>query len=776
VEEYSPRLFAGRQAVGHIPAGKHDGQRIKGVVYVWDLVVQGKPRDYDAEHVMWIGWSAGGEPLAVCLEKDALRLRELASGRSRPFECKDLRQPQQFPYVACASAGKALAVADEQNRVHIWDTATGRERCILPFKKAYVQALALSPDGRILASLTRDQATQAVQLWDAASGAALHTLATDQKYLATILFTPDGKTLATASGSDVRFWDVATGQEEGRTRDRFNFDPNLAFSSDGKTLVTAERHSRSIQLWDVSTGQRKPQPTGHRCRPHGTAFALDGRRVATGGGLDGTIHIWDLESGESLTRIQRPGRWVRDIAFSPDGRSLFSTWTDDQLWISGAVSGGKLHVLKLEDPERPDTYQDAISMYRSADGKTLVALSYYYARNNKGMRNATLITGWDISTRKQLFHRRRPGMDSWIALSADARVLAAPYPNFGREGLERALVSGTSLKQSLRLEDTATGEELMTFPTLEGQTWPLAFSPDGRLLASNNSNYKRKDKKDDPASATGSALHLWETATAAEVLTLPLESQYKVAFSPDGRLLALIAPGQEILLYDLAHGRELRRFKGFGAGVTYLAFSPDGRRLISGLDDSTLLIWDVGTRDTSTSKLGAKGVAKAWADLAGTDAPRAFRARWALASAPEETIPLLKEHLRPIRPADPERLRRLLTDLESEQFAVREKAQTELAELGDLAEPALRQTLAGKPTLEVRRRVQALLDRLRGPVKRPEMMRSLRAVAVLEDIGTPAVRQLLEEVAKGAAGSRVTREANESLQRLARRGASRHGQ
>jgi RNA polymerase sigma factor (sigma-70 family) len=749
--------------------GKKDGQRYKEAVFVWDLASKGKPRDYDAEHAMWIGWSTDGEPLAVCLEKDALRLRELASGRSRRFECKDLRRPELFEYVACAfaPAGKTLAVADEQTQVHIWDTATGRQHCVLPFKNAYVLALALSPDGRILASLTRDQMApnprSRVQLWDAVTGTALHTLATDQKYLQTVVFTPDGKTLATAGGSDVRFWDVAMGRERGRTQDKHNFDPHLAFSADGKLLVTAERHSNTFHVWDVTTGRRKAEPVGHSNRPHGTAFTPDGRRVATGGGLDGTIHIWDLESGESLTRIRRPGQWVRDIAFSLDGRSLFSTWTDDELWISGTVSGGKLHVLKLEDPDRGDTYQSAISMYQSDDGKTLVALSYYYARKNKGMGNATLITGWDTSTRKQLFRRRRPGMDSWVALSGDARVMAVPYPE-GREVREMGPGKGP-----MRLEDLRTGEVLLTFPALEGQTWPLAFSPDGRLLASNNSDWKRKGKKGDPAGATGSALHLWETATAAEVLALPLESQYRTAFSPDGRLLALIAPSQEILIWDLAHNSELRRFTGFGAEVTYLAFSPDGRRLLSGLSDSTLLVWDVGPCEARPGKPGTDSVAKAWADLAGSDAPRAFRARWTLAVAPEETLPLLKERLRPAKPADAERLRRLLADLASEQFTVREKAQANLEELGELAEPALRQTLADKPTLEVRRRVQAVLQRLRGPVTRPEMLRSLRAVAVLEAIATPAARKLLEELASGAPEARLTREAKASLSRLDRR-------
>jgi RNA polymerase sigma factor (sigma-70 family) len=747
----------GKRLLG--PGLAEDGEQFREVVRVWDVDGGGKPKDYDAERAVWMGWSADAEPMAVCLEAGALRLKELASGRSRRVECADLRQPELSAYVICACepAGKALAVADEKGIVHVWDSATGRERCTVTPKGEGVVSLALTPDGRTLASLTREGA----QLWDATTGKALHTVAADQKYLARVAFAPDGKALATVGWNDVRFWDAATGRERSRTQDRYTFAPTVAFSADGKTAVTAERHGNTVHLWDVATGKQAPAPAGHRSRPNGTAFTPDGRRVATGGGLDGTVRVWDLASGESLARVHRPGQWVRDVALSPDGKALFSSWTNDEVWVSDAATGERRHVIKLEDPDRPDTYQSAIRSYPSADGKTLVAFSYYYPKEGAGRQEQeTLVTGWDTATRKQLFRRRRPGTDSWLALAPDARVLAAPHLEPHAEH-EKGPGQGP-----MRLEDVATGELLLTFPALAGQTWPLAFSPDGRLLASNNSDWKRKGKEGDLAGVTGCALYLWETATAAEVLTLPLPSNAKAAFSPDGRLLAVSAPSQEIVVWDLARGRERRRFKGLDADVTDLAFAPDGRRLVSGLTDSTWLVWDLGPAEAAAAgKLGAEGLAKAWADLAGADAPRAFKARWALAGAPEEALPYLKERLRPARAADAQRLKRLLIDLDSDQFAVRQQAQEALEEIGDLAEPALRQALADKPPLDVRRRIDAALERLRGPATRPEARRSLRAVAVLEDVGTPAARQLLEELAAGAPEARLTREAKAALGR-----------
>jgi hypothetical protein len=156
--------------------------------------------------------------------------------------------------------------------------------------------------------------------------------------------------------------------------------------------------------------------------------------------------------------------------------------------------------------------------------------------------------------------------------------------------------------------------------------------------------------------------------------------------------------------------------------------------------------------------------------LAG-DARKAHRAIFTLAGSPKQSLPFLKEHLHPAAAVDPKRVDKLLADLNSEQFAVREKAQPELEKLADLTEPALRQTLANKPSLEVRKRVQALLDRLHGPVIQPKLLQALRAVAVLEDIGTPEARRLLQELAKGATESRLTREAKASLRRLDLRGS-----
>jgi hypothetical protein len=107
-----------------------------------------------------------------------------------------------------------------------------------------------------------------------------------------------------------------------------------------------------------------------------------------------------------------------------------------------------------------------------------------------------------------------------------------------------------------------------------------------------------------------------------------------------------------------------------------------------------------------------------------------------------------------------------MTDLDSDQFAVRAKATTELEQWSELAEAALRKALADQPSLEVRRRVQLLLERLDGPITSPERLRAMRAVEVLEHIDTPEARRLLEQLARGAPAALLTKEAKASLGRL----------
>jgi len=156
-----------------------------------------------------------------------------------------------------------------------------------------------------------------------------------------------------------------------------------------------------------------------------------------------------------------------------------------------------------------------------------------------------------------------------------------------------------------------------------------------------------------------------------------------------------------------------------------------------------------------------------WEDLA-AEAPAAFRAmRRLLTAPPAETVRLLQDRLRAGRAEA--RIAGLLADLDADDFATREKATAELAKLGKVAEPQLREVPPGRPSPEVRRRAERLLEDLegaKGPALSAQQLAALRALEVLEQVGTPEARQVLEKLARGAAGERLTQEAKGAVKRL----------
>jgi hypothetical protein len=169
----------------------------------------------------------------------------------------------------------------------------------------------------------------------------------------------------------------------------------------------------------------------------------------------------------------------------------------------------------------------------------------------------------------------------------------------------------------------------------------------------------------------------------------------------------------------------------------------------------------------SSVELSAQDVEARWADLLSEDGSKAFKSIQALASAPKSAS-FLKGQLKPVTPVQQKVLDRLIADLESENFAVRNKALEDLEKLGELVVPALQKVLAGDPPLETRKRAEELLEKLTGGLLSGEQLRLVRAVEALEQLGTPEARQVLETLAQGAPGALPTREAREALARLGR--------
>jgi hypothetical protein len=324
------------------------------------------------------------------------------------------------------------------------------------------------------------------------------------------------------------------------------------------------------------------------------------------------------------------------------------------------------------------------------------------------------------------------------------------------------------------VEDVTTGRELLTLPQPDHFSDLLALTPDGQSLVTTTFTPSPESR---PETQGPSTLRLWELATGKQRLAITSATGgydhafTRLAVAPDGRTVATVRRDHTMQLWDLATGKELLRRPGHDVLVDCLAFSPDGKRLTTGHLDSSILVWDVAAAYERRPRPGpaeARELEAWWRDLAG-EAPEAHRAIWGLADVPPaQAVPLLRDRLRPALALPADELQRLVQDLDSPQFPRREQASRRLAEFGEEAEPTLRRALADQPSAEARQRLERILSGPR-PVPPPELLRTLRAVQVLEAVGDEPARRVLGRLAEGAPASPATREARAALDRLARR-------
>jgi hypothetical protein len=192
-----------------------------------------------------------------------------------------------------------------------------------------------------------------------------------------------------------------------------------------------------------------------------------------------------------------------------------------------------------------------------------------------------------------------------------------------------------------------------------------------------------------------------------------------------------------------------------------MTFAPGGQ-LLSGSLDTTVLAWEIRPPRVAVSVT----LESAWNDLAKREAGEAFKTVGSLLAAPAEAVKFFAEKVKPVAALDPKRIQRLLADLDSDQFAAREQASAELEKMGEPVAPALRKALEGEPSTEARRRIEQVLQKIDNIGPRGELLRSLRAIEVLEMIGTAEAKAVLQDLAKGAAGASVTRAAKDALDRM----------
>lgn len=742
--------------------------------------------------------TADGKSL-VAAAKDTLYLWDATTGRER----RRISEEKLFAHsVAVSPDGGTLAVGTWSNLpgnpIHLWDAKTGEAKPPLRGHDHWIIALDFSPDGKTLASSSWDGT---VRLWDPASGKQVRKLRLTDPFRSLpvmtnhLAFSPDGKLLAAGNyAKSVKLWDVKTGEEKGtlevpaartvvsvtfspdskmlaaggngdvavfdlRTRKQLHhwpvdFSGLFRFSPDGKVLASCR--SGIIRLWDVASGKVTLSWPGHTSPVDWLGALKDGKTLASLSSRGDRIFFWDFSTGKLLRTSQAEPSSFHDgysRSLSADGKYLASGCTDGTARVWELASGKEVCRLNFELEKGGQMKPLIHACQISPDGKQLAAVGPVFDDPQQRRRHAHLMV-WDLDAKKRLVSRRVPDspLDYLCRFTADGRTLIIPR------------VEGLSLK------DVLTDEERLTIPGEMGP--PMVSSPDGGVLAAAIYKPRPRDRGIYRESQEVESVGLWELSTGQCICRLKTRAAAEIAFSPEGRLV-VVAGTDALTLFDVTTGKrvlwqpiERINSRFYSSAVCSLAFSPGGQTLATGLTDSSILVWDTSAARKAISRpreLDDKDLDQAWTDLAG-EASAAWPAIGTLTAAAPQTLALFEKRLRPAASAPAERLRRLLTKLDSPDFTTRTDATRELEKLGDLAAPVLHRALEDKPSLEVRRRIESVLSAARF-VRQPEALRRLRAIRVLEQIGTPESQQLLRKLADGDPSARETAAARDAWMR-----------
>jgi len=769
-----------------------------GVVRLWD-VATGK--------LVWETARRTGQKLAFSPDGKMLAI---SGFYQRTIALWDLQKyefiramPKNARSMEFSRDGKTLAAAGRDAVVRLWDPHTGK--IIKEFKghKTALYAVAISTDGKMLASGGGGDGTapshNEVRLWDIATGNEIAQLHEPEGvgpgrrlrgWVYEIDFSADGKTMAVASPYAIRIWDISkrkqihhlskcsydvsysphanrlvtpgdfgiydpgSGKQITKLRGDVGVYGRVCYSHSG-LLIASGGKSGYIKLWNAKTGKEIVRRSGHEGGIRCVAFSPDGTLTASASRSDGSIRIWGTATGKELHKIPVTWRgavaWWNlegsDVRFTPDGRNI-TTWTYDSTihyWPLGSL---KKRQLKIGS-------RSSTSMAFSRDGN-LAAVAPYNGVSKYKIEIYELDGGSLVASFNPLEKKSNSNAKvSFMAFSPNGKILAVGV----------LLNSGSSHAKhlpSVQLWDIRRKTILLNIRTTVAPPGRICFSPDGTLVAT-SASYR-------------CPLLVWRVSDGAQVHKMGMKADAPgwgpapMAFSPDGKLLAAADFNRDIYVWELATNDRIQTYRGHQKAVTSIAFSPDGKTLLSGSDDSTMLLWSVrGVERAVVVALTPKQLNGYWDALGDADADIDAGAVKVLLSAPRQSVELLGERLTAGEVHDVKELPKLIAELSGDDVKANLRAALSLQAFGVKASPALFKALAAKPALAVRKRIEDVMQSI-GEFPIPaKTLRRTRAIALLELLGSREAKEILQKLAETKPPTTASVDAGAALKRLKRR-------
>jgi WD40 repeat protein len=406
---------------------------------------------------------------------------------------------------ALASGSREASSERKSGEIKLWDVKTVRERASLSGYTGSVHGVVFSPDGRTLATTGSDKL---IHLWEVGSYQERAFLVGHSDQIWSLAFRPDGQCLASTGWDGTVLWDLTTKPDRatlpGRSLDKITEVYSLAFTPDGNTLAGSYEDSH-IRLWNTKTGQPQGVLKGHKGGVWSVAISSDGFTLASAS-IDKTVRLWNIRTQELQKTLQHPEE-VSVVAFSPKRGEL--------------ASGGEDKVVRLWDVE---SGQQRVAL----EGHTGSVSALAYSPDGTLLASSSLqdqtVRLWDVKTGKttQKLDAGRRG----LAFSPDGVILAVSLSN---KVILWNLVNGK--KRVLTVESD--------WSTINA----IAFSPNGRTLA--------------VACGANRPITLWDVASGEQTTVLPGYDMWldTVAFSPDGKLMASAGNWDMVRLWNLEEPR-----------------------------------------------------------------------------------------------------------------------------------------------------------------------------------------------------------------------------